>query len=201
MPAFDAIKRVAIPIDIRNCDTDQIIPARFLKVEPESDDYARCLFHDLRFAPNGDPVRDFIFNDARYRGAGIVVADHNWGCGSSREQAVWVLAANNIQCVIAPSFADIHYSNCVKQGILPVVLPESDCERLREHLHEAAGEEIAVDLQQQTITAINGSVFNFTIDAFDKECLLQGLDDIGLTQQFETSIDDFERQRVDYDWL
>ena len=198
---FNAIKQVAIPIDIRNCDTDQIIPARFLKVEPESEDYARCLFHDLRFDPAGEPIDDFIFNDDRYRDAGILVADHNGGCGSSREQAVWVLAANNIRCVIAPSFADIHYSNCIKQGILPVVLPESDCERLREHLHEAAGEEIAVDLEQQTVTAINGSVFNFDIDAFDKQCLLQGLDDIGLTQQFNSSIDNYERQRTDYDWL
>lgn len=201
MPTFDAIKKVAIPIDIRNCDTDQIVPARFLKVEPESDGYDRCLFHDLRYNSAGEPISDFIFNDERYQGAGILVADINWGCGSSREQAVWVLAANNIRCVIAPSFADIHYSNCIKQGILPVVLPESDCERLREHLHDAAGEEIAVDLQQQTVTAINGSVFNFEIDAFDKQCLLQGLDDIGLTQQYQSSIDDFERQRTDYDWL
>jgi len=201
MPGFDAIKQVAMPIDIRNCDTDQIIPARFLKLEPESDGYAGYLFHDLRFDPNGEPIQDFIFNDEQYQGAGILVADHNWGCGSSREQAVWALEANNIRCVIAPSFADIHYSNCIKKGILPVVLPEADCERLREHLHEAAGEEIAVDLQEQTVTAINGSVFKFEIDAFDKQCLLQGLDDIGLTQQFESSIDDFERQRVDYDWL
>lgn len=201
MPAFDAIKQVAIPIDIRNCDTDQIIPARFLKVEPESEGYARCLFHDLRFQPDGTPIRDFVFNDERYQGAGILVADHNWGCGSSREHAVWVLAANNIRCVIAPSFGDIHYNNCVKQGILPVVLDESDCERLRQHLHDAAGEEIAVDLQQQTVTAINGSQFGFDIDPFDKLRLLQGLDDIGLTQQFETEIGNFERERVDYDWL
>jgi len=198
---FNAIKQVAIPIDIRNCDTDQIIPARFLKLAPESEDYARYLFHDLRFSPDGEPIGDFIFDDQRYSGAGILVADHNWGCGSSREQAVWVLAANNIRCVIAPSFADIHYSNCIKRGILPVVLSESDCERLRQHLHDAAGEEIAVDLQQQTVTAINGSVFSFEIDAFDKQCLLQGLDDIGLTQQFESSIDDFENQRTDYNWL
>lgn len=199
--AFDAIKQVAIPIDIRNCDTDQIIPARFLKVEPESENYAQCLFHDLRFDSGGEPIDDFIFNDERYRGAGILVADHNWGCGSSREQAVWVLAANNIRCVIAPSFADIHYNNCVNRGILPVVLAESDCERLRQHLHEAAGEEITVDLQQQTVTAINGSVFSFVIDAFDKQRLLKGLDEIGLTQQFESSIDKFERQRKDYSWL
>jgi len=171
-----------------------------LRLEPGSDGYADCLFHDLRFDRDGAKT-DFVFNDSNYADAQIIVADHNWGCGSSREHAVWVLQANNIRCVIAPSFGDIHYNNCIKQGVLPVVLDSETCERLRAHLHEAPGEQIAIDLHAQTVTAINGTKFNFQIDAFDRQRLLQGLDDIGLTNEFSSHIDQFEIQRQGYEWL
>ena len=201
MEAFTTFRSVGVPIDILNCDTDQIVPARFLRHLPEEGGYDRYLFHDLRFDASGRE-KDFIFNRPPYRDAKILVADLNWGCGSSRENAVYVLVANGIRCVIAPSFGDIHYSNCMKHGVLPVRLPREVCDRLREQLHARPGAEIAVDLKAQTVTGPGNEVFEFQIDPFDKFRMLKGLDDIGLTRQYDAEFDAYEkRHRLEYDWL
>ena len=201
MEAFTNVRAIGVPIDIANCDTDQIIPARFLRNLPEDGGYDRYLFHDLRFAPDGSE-KDFIFNKMPYAHGKVLVADLNWGCGSSRENAVNVLVANGIRCVIAPSFGDIHYNTCMKHGVLPVRLPREVCDRLRQQLHERPGAEIAVDLQAQTVIGPGNEVFTFDIDAFDKNRMLKGLDDIGLTQQYDRDFDAYEkRHREEYDWL
>ncbi len=202
MEAFTSFKSMAMPVDIANCDTDQIIPARFLRHRPgETPGYDRFLFHDLRFNDDGSERSDFVMNQAPYRDAKIIVADVNWGCGSSRENAVNALVANGIRAVIAPSFGDIHYNNCMKYGVLPVRLSREDCDKLRAHLHEAPGAEIAIDLNAQTVTALNGTTFKFEIAAFDKQRMLEGLDDIGLTMQHAADISSFEADRSEYAWL
>ncbi len=202
MEPFTTFRAVGVPIDIANCDTDQIIPARFLRYLPEDGGgYDRYLFHDLRFDAAGDET-DFIYNRAPYRDARILVADLNWGCGSSRENAVYVLVANGIRSVIAPSFGDIHYNNCMKHGVLPVRLERAACDRLRRQLHDRPGAEIAVDLVAQTVTGPDGDVYRFEIDAFDKERMLKGLDDIALTRQYDPQFEAFEKKHRElYDWL
>ena len=200
MEAFKTFKSVAVPIDIPNCDTDQIIPARLLRHDSDMPGYDRFLFHDLRFDEDGNE-RDFIFNTEPYRQGKILVADINWGCGSSREAAVSVLVANGIRSVIAPSFGDIHYNNCLKNGVLPIRLSREDCDTIRAHLHEAPGVEIDIDLEKQTVTTLNGTMFKFEIGTFDKECLMNGVDDIGLTQSHDADIATFEADRLDYAWL
>ena len=200
MEAFKTFKSIAVPIDIPNCDTDQIIPARLLRHDSDEPGYDKFLFHDLRFDDDGNE-RDFIFNKEPYREAKIVVADINWGCGSSREHAVSVLVANGIRSVIAPSFGDIHYNNCLKNGVLPIRLSREDCDTIRAHLHEAPGVEIDIDLEKQTVTTLNGTTFKFEIGKFDKECLLNGVDDIGLTRQHDDDIERFEADRPEYAWL
>jgi 3-isopropylmalate/(R)-2-methylmalate dehydratase small subunit len=190
---FKTFASAAIPIDIANCDTDQIIPARFLRRPGNDPDYAKFLFHDLRFETDGTE-KDFIYNKPDFRDGRIVVADVNWGCGSSRENAVTALRANNIRSVIAPSFGDIHYSNCIKNGVLPVRLPSEVCETLRRQLRESPGAEIAIDLDAQSLTGPDQTTYNFEIEAFDKHRLLNGLDEIGLTQEFENDISAFKAQ-------
>lgn len=192
MEAFTRLKAPAIPIDIANCDTDQIIPARFLRHTPDHAGYDRFLFHDLRFDSDGGEKPDFIFNQAPYGDGGIIVADVNWGCGSSREAAVHALLANGIRAVIAPSFGDIHYNNCLKNGVLPVRLARETCNGLRARLHQTPGAEIEIDLGPQRLTGPDGEVHDFEIDPFDKHCLLEGLDDISLTLEYETEIAAFE---------
>jgi len=202
MEAFTTFKAIGIPIDIVNCDTDQIVPARFLRLLRTDPGYDRYLFHDLRFDENGKERQDFIFNRAPYRDGGIIVADLNWGCGSSREQAVYVLVANGIRAVLAPSFGDIHFSNCTKQGVLPVRLRREDCDTLRRQLHETPGAEIAIDLDAQSVTGPDGKSYGFEIDPFLKYRLLNGLDDIAVTLQYEAELSAFEkRHAADYDWL
>lgn len=200
MDAFKTFKSVAVPIDIPNCDTDQIIPARFLRLDSSEPEYDRFLFHDLRFDDDGRET-DFIFNKEPFREGKILVADINWGCGSSREGAVSVLVANGIRSVIAPSFGDIHYNNCLKNGVLPIRLSREDCDTIRAHLHEAPGVEIDIDLDKQTVTTLNGTTFKFEIGTFDKECLMNGVDDIGLTQSHDADIAKFEADRPAYAWL
>lgn len=187
---FRTFASVAVPIDIANCDTDQIIPARFLRKAADDPDYARFLLHDLRFNADGSET-DFVFNAAAYRGAGILVADKNWGCGSSRENAVTALVANGIRAVIAPSVADIHYNNCIQNGILPVCLSDEDCATLRRQMREGPGAEIAIDLETQTLTGPDQTSYAFDIDPFDKHRLINGLDDIGLTLAHDQEIKDF----------
>ena len=202
MEAFTTFKAIAIPIDLINCDTDQIIPARFLRYQPERDGFDRFLFHDLRFTDSGAERPDFIYNKEPYRDGGVIVADINWGCGSSRENAVYVLVANRIRTVNAPSFGDIHYSNCMKNGVLPVRLARQVCDQMRAQLHARPGAEIAVDLGAQTVTGPDGTVFGFEISLFDKHRMLNGLDDIDVTLQYEERIDEFEHaHRADYGWL
>ena len=190
LPPFTTFASVAVPIDIANCDTDQIIPGRFLRRAPTDPDYDRILFHDLRFNADGSE-KDFVFNKAPYRGGRIFVTDINWGCGSSREHAVAVLTANGVRSVIAPSFGDIHYNNCIKNGVLPIQLSSVDCATLRRQLRESPGAEIAIDLDTQSLTGPDQTSYGFEIDPFDKHRLLNGLDDIGLTMAFEDEIEAF----------
>jgi 3-isopropylmalate/(R)-2-methylmalate dehydratase small subunit len=202
MEAFTTFKAIGVPIDIINCDTDQIIPARFLRFQASHGDFARFLFHDLRFTDSDAERPDFIYNKPPYRDGGVIVADINWGCGSSRENAVYVLVANRIRMVIAPSFGDIHHANCMKNGVLPVRLARDDCDRLRLKLHEQPGAEIAADLEAQTVTGPDGTVYGFDIMPFDKHRMLNGLDDIDVTLQYEQQIGAFEDDRgADYGWL
>lgn len=188
---FTTFAAVAIPIDIANCDTDQIIPARFLRRPGNDPDYPLFLFHDLRFNVDGSE-KDFIFNNREFRNRRIIVADINWGCGSSRENAVTALRANSIRSVIAPSFGDIHYSNCIKNGVLPVRLTSADCETLRGQLRESPGAEIAIDLETQSLTGPDQTTYQFEIEPFDKHRLLNGLDEIGLTLEFDKEISAFK---------
>lgn len=202
MEAFTTFKGAGIPIDIQNCDTDQIIPARFLRRDPTDKGYERYLFHDLRFAEDGSLKAGFIFNNPAYHRASVLVADINWGCGSSRENAVYALVANGIRSVISPSFGDIHYNNCMKHGILPVRLAKADCDWLRQQLHEIPGVEIAMDLEAQIVTGPDGKTYAFEMDPFDKHRLLNGLDDIGFTLGHDADITAFEiKHRDDYRWL
>jgi 3-isopropylmalate/(R)-2-methylmalate dehydratase small subunit len=200
--AFTTFESVAVPVDIANCDTDQIIPARFLRQADDAPGYDRYLFHDLRFDADGNERSDFVFNHAPFRDGRIIVADVNWGCGSSRENAVYALVANGIRCVIAPSFGDIHYNNCMKHGVLPVRLPRETCDALRAALHARPGATLRVDLQAQTVTAPDGGVHAFEIAPFDRHRMLNGLDDIALTLEHEAAIGTYERRhREEYDWL
>lgn len=198
---FTTFASVAVPIDIANCDTDQIIPGRFLRKSPDDADYHRVLLHDLRFNTDGSE-KDFVLNKLPFREGRIFVADINWGCGSSRENAVAALTANGVRAVIAPSFGDIHYNNCIKNGVLPVQLSEEDCATLRGQLRESPGAEIAIDLETQSLTGPDQARYDFPIDAFDKHRLLNGLDDVGLTLAFEDKIESF-RKTYDarHDWL
>ena len=189
---FTTFASVAVPIDIANCDTDQIIPGRFLRRASTDPDYDRILFHDLRFNADGSE-KDFVYNRAPYREGQIFVADINWGCGSSRENAVSVLTANGVRSVIAPSFGDIHYNNCIKNGVLPIQLSGEHCAFLRRQLRESPGAEIAIDLDTQSLTGPDQTSYAFEIDAFDKHRLLNGLDDISLTMEFEDKIADFAK--------
>ena len=187
---FTTFAAAGVPIDIPNCDTDQIIPARFLRRAVEDPEYASFLLHDLRFHADGSK-KDFVFNRPCFCHGKIFVADINWGCGSSRENAANALDANGIRCVIAPSFGDIHYINCIKNGILPVRLPTEDCARLRQQLRDSPGAEIAVDLDSQSVTGPDQQNYTFEINAFDKQRLAKGLDEVGLTLEFNQQISDF----------
>jgi 3-isopropylmalate/(R)-2-methylmalate dehydratase small subunit len=197
---FTTFASVAVPIDIANCDTDQIIPGRFLRKNSADPDYHRILLHDLRFNADGSE-KDFVFNRAPYREGRIFVADINWGCGSSRENAVAALTANGVRSVIAPSFGDIHYNNCIKNGVLPIQLSSEDCATLRRQLRESPGAEIAVDLETQSLTGPDQTRYDFTIDAFDKHRLLNGLDDVGLTLVHGDEIEAFRtRYAAKHGW-
>ena len=200
MEPFKTLVSVAVPIDIANCDTDQIIPARFLRRGKDDPEYPRFLFHDLRFNEDGSE-KDFVYNKAPYCEGRILVADVNWGCGSSRENAVTALVANNIRSIIAPSIADIHYNNCIKNGVLPIRLTEDSCAKLRKQLREHPGAEVAIDLETQSVTGPNRSMYSFDLDSFDKYRLLNGLDDVGLTLELDNKIDAFRAQyQLKHSW-
>jgi len=201
MRAFTRLAAVAAPIDLANVDTDRIIPARFLR-KPNTPEYARFLFHDVRFNPDGSERLEFVLNQPPYRSAQIIVAAENFGCGSSREMAVWALAAFGIRAVIAPSLGDIFHQNCFKNGLLPVILPATDTASLRRQLHERPGATIDVDLDAQTVTAPDGAAHRFDIDPFRKQMLLTGQDEIAITLSHEGAIRAFEeRHRREMPWV
>jgi 3-isopropylmalate dehydratase small subunit len=200
MQAFTDLHAKAAPLDMANLDTDQIIPKQFLKTV-EREGLGKGLFYDLRFDEAGKPRPEFVLNDPRYAGAGVLIAGDNFGCGSSREHAPWALLDYGVRCVIAPSFADIFYNNCFQNGLLPVALPEA---AVRALMDEAKGGNhvFAVDLASQTVTSPSGKSFRFEIDAARKAKLLQGLDAIGETLQHAGDIDVYEtRQALTRPWL
>jgi len=201
MQPFTTLAAIAAPLDMANIDTDKIIPARFLR-KARGPGYDRLAFHDIRFDAAGNERPEFVLNQRPFRNAQILVAGANFGCGSSREAAVYVLYDFGIRCVIAPSFGDIHYGNELQNGMLPVVLPDATCQKLRRQLHDNPGAEIAIDLPAQTVTGPDGATYRFEIDATYKERLLKGLDDIGLVLQYEKEIATFERRlHRDLPWL
>lgn len=201
MKPFEPIDAVAVPLDSPNIDTDQIAPARFLR-RPREEGYERFLFHDLRFDQSGRPKSDFIMNQPAYAHAQVLVVNRNFGGGSSREQAVWCLVDYGIRCVIGSSFGDIFYNNSVNHGLLLIRESEQQCQVLREQLHANPGARIQVDLQSQTYTGPDASVHAFEIEPNRKKRLLLGLDEIGLTLQYESQISDFEKRfEASHPWL
>jgi 3-isopropylmalate/(R)-2-methylmalate dehydratase small subunit len=196
MDAFTTLTAVAVPFDFVNVDTDRIIPARFLH-KPRGPEYAGLLFHDVRFDEDGRERADFILNQPAFRPARILVANDNFGCGSSREHAVWSLAAYGIRAVIAPSFGDIFFNNCFKNALLPVVLQESEVDRLFYECASFPAFRLTIDLGQQTVsTADRSQIMRFEVDAFRKYSLLNGLDEIGLTLRHADKIRSFEAKRL-----
>jgi len=194
------LSAVGVPLDLANVDTDQLIPARFLKY-PRDEKYRTYLFHDLRLKPDGADNPNFVLNNEPYRSNGrILVADRNLGCGSSRESAVYVLQDWGFRAVIAPSFGDIFFNNSFKNGFLPVRLPPEVCAKLRRDLHDDPGAEIKIDVEAQTITGPDNVLHPFEIDEFRKYCLMRGLDDIDFTLEHTAQIDAFERKNRP-DWL
>ena len=196
MKKFDQLTGVAAPLNILNIDTDMIIPKQFLKTIKRSGLGAN-LFDEMRFTQDGEEIADFVLNREPYRGAEIIVAGDNFGCGSSREHAPWALLDFGIRCVISTSFADIFYNNCFKNGILPITVSADDRDALMADAADVENPELSIDLETQTIRRPNGVEVSFEIDPFRKQCLLEGLDDIGLTLEKRGSIDSFEATRAD----
>jgi len=193
MDKFTTLKGVAAPLNMINVDTDMIIPKQYLKTIKRTG-LGKNLFAEMRYDEQGREKADFVLNKGPYRHATILVAGQNFGCGSSREHAPWALLDFGIRCVIAPSFADIFFNNTFKNGILPVRLPEARVNELLRFLLELPGAEIAVDLPAQTVTGPDGKTDSFEIDPFRKHCLLNGLDDIGLTLEQAPAIDKYENR-------
>ena len=196
MKKFDQLTGVAAPLNILNIDTDMIIPKQFLKTIKRSGLGAN-LFDEMRFTQDGKEIADFVLNREPYRGAEIIVAGDNFGCGSSREHAPWALLDFGIRCVISTSFADIFYNNCFKNGILPITVSADDRDALMADAADVENPELSIDLETQTIRRPNGVEVSFEIDPFRKKCLLEGLDDIGLTLEKGGSIDSFEATRAE----
>ena len=193
MEPFVKLKGIVTLLDLPNVDTDQIIPKQFLK-RIERTGFGQFLFYDWRFSDGIQLNPDFEMNHDRYRGAKILVTRANFGCGSSREHAPWALEDYGFRSIIAPSFADIFYNNCFKNGMLPIQLREEQVEQIFERVRRTPGYELAIDLTDQTIKSDDGFQLQFEIDGFRRHCLLNGLDDIGLTMQYEGKIREFERR-------
>jgi 3-isopropylmalate/(R)-2-methylmalate dehydratase small subunit len=200
MEPFRTLTSLAAPLDRTNVDTDQIIPKQFLK-RIERTGYGDFLFFDWRQTPDGTPVPEFVLNDARYKGAKILIAGKNFGCGSSREHAAWALSDFGFRCVIAPTFADIFFSNAGKNGIVLVRLSEEQVDELLKKAETRPGYQLTVSLEEQTVTDGEGFKASFEIDPFRKFCLIEGLDDIGLTLRHAAALDAFEKQHDDAGWL
>ncbi len=210
MKAFTVETGVAAPMDRANVDTDLIIPKQFLKSIKRSG-FGPNLCDELRYLDEGQPGQDcsgrplneeFPLNFPRYQGASVLLARENFGCGSSREHAPWALEDYGFRCIIAPSFADIFYNNCFKNGVLPIALDEATVSRLFEEMYASEGYQLTVDLQQQKVITPSGEEISFEVDAFRRHCLLEGLDDIGLTLQSADAIRSYEQKlREQSPWL
>ncbi len=201
MQKFTQLTGVAAPLPMINIDTDKIIPKQFLKTI-ERKGLAKGLFDELRRRPDGTEIPEFVLNQAPYRNAEILVAGENFGCGSSREHAPWALLDFGIRCIISSSYADIFYNNCFKNGILPITLPQQVVDQLMDDARKGANAKLSIDLEAQTITRPDGEVIHFDLDPFRKHCLLNGLDDIGLTLEKGKSIDSYEgQQKASQPWL
>lgn len=195
MEPFRTHTGMVVPLDRANVDTDQIIPKQFLK-RIERTGFGQFLFYDWRFKPAGDLDESFVLNEPSYRGASILVAGKNFGCGSSREHAPWALADYGFRVIIAPSFADIFANNCMKNGLLTVTLPEDLVAAIVVQARADQRYELTVDLENRTVTDGNGLLASFLIDDFQRRCLLEGLDDIGLTLLNESAIAAYEQNRI-----
>jgi|SRR5690554_963593 len=200
MQKFTTLTGIAAPMPLVNIDTDMIIPKQFLKTIQRSG-LGKNLFDEMRYDEAGNEIPGFILNQPAYRDAEILVAGDNFGCGSSREHAPWALLDFGIRAVISTSFADIFFNNCFKNGILPIVLPENQVRYLMDDAGKGANARVTVDLESQVITASDGKQFPFEVDAFKKHCLLNGLDDIGLTLEKAGAIDAYEgKAQTLYPW-
>lgn len=210
MRPFTQHTGLAAPLDLANVDTDMIIPKQFLKSIKRTG-FGKNLFDELRYQDEGQPdqscegrpLRDeFVLNQSRYAGASVLLARQNFGCGSSREHAPWALDDYGFRSIIAPSFADIFYNNCFKNGLLPIVLQADEVDQLFAEVASTEGAQIKIDLEEQTVTSPSGATFEFPVDSFRKHCLLNGLDDIGLTLQQDSAIRRYEEKRMnDAPWL
>lgn len=202
MKAFTVLEGIAAPLDKANVDTDQIIPKQFLR-KIERSGFGIHLFHDWRFTDDAGKIDnpDFILNQERYKGANILLARDNFGCGSSREHAPWALEDYGFRCIIAPSYADIFYNNCFKNGMLPVKLKSNEVDEIFQYVEKNKGATLKIDLAKQEVYA-DGKTYKFEVDPFRKDCLYNGLDDIGLTLKHEESISKFEeKHRKEFSWL
>jgi 3-isopropylmalate/(R)-2-methylmalate dehydratase small subunit len=194
---FISLKGTVAPLDVDNIDTDAIIPKQFLK-RTERTGYGQFLFYDWRFE-NGEERQDFVLNEPRYKGSSVLLARKNFGCGSSREHAPWALADYGFQVIIAPSFADIFYNNCFKNGILPIALSDEEADQLFQRVGTNPGYEVTIDLENQTVTDSHGYQAHFEVTLYRKRLLLKGLDEIGSTLEHQDKIDSFEvRHRIYY---
>ena len=193
MEKFTKLTGIAAPMALVNIDTDMIIPKQFLKTIARTG-LGKNLFDEMRYTLDGAEIPSFILNQPAYRHSEILVAGDNFGCGSSREHAPWALLDFGIRCVISTSFADIFYNNCFKNGILPIVMPQEVVDVLMDDAQKGANARQTIDLEAQTVTTSDGRVFNFEVDSHRKHCLLNGLDDIGLTMEKAASIDSFEKK-------
>ncbi|QEY15576.1 3-isopropylmalate dehydratase small subunit [Cellvibrio sp. KY-GH-1] len=210
MKSFTVLKGIAAPMDRANVDTDMIIPKQFLKSIKRTG-FGKNLFDELRYLDEGKPDQscegrpinaEFPLNFPRYKDASVLLARENFGCGSSREHAPWALDDYGFRCVIAPSFADIFFNNCFKNGLLPIILSEAIVDKLFKEMYATEGYELTIDLAAQTVTTPSGESFGFEVDAFRKHCLLNGLDDIGLTLEKADAIRAYEiKRRAEAPWL
>lgn len=210
MQAFTQLNGLVVPLDRANVDTDAIIPKQFLKSIKRSG-FGPNAFDEWRYLDHGEPGMDnskrqtnpdFVLNQARYQGASVLLARENFGCGSSREHAPWALEDYGFRVIIAPSFADIFFNNCFKNGMLPIVLSADDVDTLFKETEASEGYKLNIDLSEQSITSQSGNLYKFEVDAFRKHCLLNGLDDIGLTMQHQDAIKAFEaKHKVAQPWL
>ena len=201
MDKFETLTGIAAPMPQINVDTDMIIPKQFLKTIKRSG-LGVNLFDEMRYDENGEEIADFVLNQPAYRNSEILVAGDNFGCGSSREHAPWAIKDFGIRCIIAPSFADIFYNNCFKNGILPIALPQKTVDLLMIDAEKGENARMVVDLENQTITTSDGEVVSFELDPFRKKCLMEGLDDIGLNMEKGAAIESFEsRAAAERPWV